>query len=146
AQEKPIVCLGFTSDGKALLTATGSRQEEIVLRQWDAATGKERHTTRIPAPDRQAWLRPLTFSADGKTIALEEAAQVRRKQGAGIAVFVEYRLVLVGVATGRERELDATDSVVWSAAFSRDGRRVACQRMDGSVSVWDTASGARCFT
>ncbi|HEY7157208.1 MAG TPA: sigma-70 family RNA polymerase sigma factor [Gemmataceae bacterium] len=147
AHEKPIVCLGFTSDGKGLLTATGARQEDIILRQWDAASGKEQHTIRVPAPKRQAWLRPLTFSADGKTLALEEAATARRKEGAVTHVFTEYRLYLLDVATGREqRRLDATTSVVWSAAFSRDGRSVACQRMDGSVSVWDAASGKVRFT
>jgi RNA polymerase sigma factor (sigma-70 family) len=147
AHEKPIVCLGFTSDGKDLLTATGERQEDIVLRQWDAASGKERHTIRVPAPKRQAWLRPLAFSADGKTLALEEAALVKQKEGAVTHVFTEYRLYLLDVATGREqRRLDGTTSVVWSAAFSRDGRSVACQRMDGSVSVWDVASGKARFT
>jgi RNA polymerase sigma factor (sigma-70 family) len=147
AHEKPIVCLGFTSDGKDLLTATGERQEDIILRQWDLASGKERHTIRVPAPKREAWLRPLAFSADGKTIALEEAARAERKEGAVTHVFTEYRLYLLDVATGREqRRLDATSEVVWSAAFSRDGRSVACQRMDGSVSVWDAASGKARFT
>ena len=61
-------------------------------------------------------------------------------------VYTEYRLYLAEVATGRElRRLDATSEVVWAAAFSRDGRQVACQRMDGSVGVWEMATGQARF-
>jgi RNA polymerase sigma factor (sigma-70 family) len=141
-QDKPLVCFEFTPDGKGILTAVGSRTEEIVLRRWDSTTGKELNAARIPATERPPWLRPLAFSPDGKSIALEEAATAKRVEGETTSVYTEYRLYLADVATGRElRRLDATSSVVWSAGFSRDGRQVACQRMDGSVGVWETATG-----
>jgi RNA polymerase sigma factor (sigma-70 family) len=145
--DKPIACFDFTPDGKHILTAVGERAQEIVLRHWDSATGKELSKARIPATDHQPWFRPLAFSADGKWIALEEAAQARRSEGGVTNVFTEYRLCLADVATGKERRrLDGTSDVIWSAAFSRDGRMVACQRMDGSVGVWDTATGQCHFT
>ncbi len=144
--DKPIVCFDFTPDGKSILTAVGQRTEEIVLRRWDSTTGKELGTARIPATDQPPWLRPLAFSPDGKSIALEEAATAKRVEGDRTNVFTEYRLYLADVATGRElRRLDATSDVVWSAAFSRDGRLVACQRMDGGVGVWETATGQARF-
>jgi RNA polymerase sigma factor (sigma-70 family) len=144
--DKPIVCFDFTPDGKNILTAVGSRTEEIALRRWNSATGKELGTARIPATERPPWLRPLAFSPDGKSIALEEAATAKRVEGDVTHVSTEYRLYLANVATGRElRRLDATSEVVWSAAFSRDGRLVACQRMDGSAGVWETATGLARF-
>jgi WD40 repeat protein len=142
AHAKPIVCLGFAPDGKSVLTVVGTRTEDIIVRLWDSATGKEVRTVRVPAPGPKAWLRPLAFSPDGKTIALEEAAEARRKEGPVTNVFTEYRVYLADAATGRKRRrLDAESEVVWSAAFSPDCRTVACQRMDGSVSAWDAATG-----
>ncbi|HEV3120052.1 MAG TPA: sigma-70 family RNA polymerase sigma factor [Gemmataceae bacterium] len=142
--ETQIACIGFS--GKNVLTAVGSRQKDIVVRRWDSETGAELPASRLPAPGGEVWLRPLAFSPDGNTIALEEAATARRKKGAVTNVFTEYRLRLVEVLTGRvSARLDAEPEVVWSAAFSRDGQRVACQRMDGSVGVWNSATGALLF-
>jgi RNA polymerase sigma factor (sigma-70 family) len=145
--DKPIACFGFTPEGKNILTAIGARGQDIVVRRWDSATGKELGTVRMPATERQAWFRPLALSPDGKSLALEEAAQARRSEGGVTHVFTEYRLCLADVATGKQRRrLDATSEVIWSAAFSRDGRMVACQRMDGGVGVWDTATSQAYFT
>ena len=105
-----------------------------------SATGKELRTVRVLRRNGEAWLRPFAFSPDGKTIALEEAARARAKEGNVTNVFTEYRLPgkcchrQGTAATGRDR------LVIWSAAFAPDSA-VACQRMDGSVSAWDTETG-----
>jgi RNA polymerase sigma factor (sigma-70 family) len=144
--DKPIACIGFAADGKNVLTAVGTRSEDIVIRRWNAETTEELPTLRLPAPRGEIWLQPMVFSSDGNTIALEEAATASRKKGPVTNVFTEYRLRLVDVVSGRViHRLDAEPEVVWSAGFSRNDQRVACQRMDGSVGVWNTATGASVF-
>jgi WD40 repeat protein len=142
AAGKGIVCLGFAAEGKRVVTTTYDREEGTTVRRWDTATGKELPETRISSPGGRTFHWPLAFSPDGATLVLGESAVVQRREGAVTRVFAEYRLVLADAATGRKRRrLDAATEVIWSAGFSADGRVVACQRMDGSVGAWDTASG-----
>ena len=128
AQEKSIVCLGFTADSKTLLTALGDRTEDIFLHSGIRAAARSgRHGSHSCGETG-------TLASAVRVLSRRQDHRPRRsrhraaQQGNVTNVFTEYRLHLADVATGKEqRRLDATDSVIWSAAFSLDNRAVACQ-------------------
>ena len=134
-----VRCVVFTLDGKQLLTA--GEQGETALRAWDLATG--RLLRDVPLKTEQDFrVRPLAFSPDGRTLALECAAEVREKKGAGTLVYTGYRLCLREVASGTERLRTASErDVIWAAAFSADCKKVAMNGMGTQVIVWDAVTG-----
>jgi WD40 repeat protein len=85
---------------------------------------------RIPAPI-------ATFVAD-----TEARTAVFSRDGARIVVAGDSSARVLDVATGRQigpamRHAD----IVWSAAFSPDGRRVVTASSDRTAQVWDAATG-----
>jgi len=108
----------FSPDGRML--ATGSSDKTIKL--WDLVTGKEIKTfTGNPFS-----VIPVTFSRDGKMLASGS----------------ENIIKLWDINSGQEiRTLIGHTWTVWSVAFSPDGKILASGSWDGTIKLWDVATG-----
>jgi WD40 repeat protein len=122
--------MAFRADGKQLVTngPTG------VVRLWDAGTGAELKTLRLPGASIA-----IALSPDGSRIATVMAP------APGLVKIVS----ITDVATGAEvHTLNAPDVV--GVDFSPDGRRLATfanlPGTPGVVKVWDTATGQELLT
>jgi hypothetical protein len=94
------------------------RPDEIGLRLWDLATGREIRRFNTPARD----IRAVVVSPDGKTLAA----------GANDTV------LLWELATGKDRgRFQGHQARVWSLAFSPSGRLLASGSLDHTALVWD---------
>jgi WD40 repeat protein len=123
-----ITCLAFSADSKMLasgMLCPGSRLIQI----WDLISGQELH--RLTANERhprwdgfKGWVRALTFSPDGKTLA---------SCGYGVTA-----IRLWDMTTGKERQhLLGHRAMVLSLTFSKDGKILASGSLDGTALIWD---------
>lgn len=111
----------FSPDGSLLATAA-DREPGVHL--WDTATGKER------APVETGGKEPtrLAFSADGKRLLSTTSNVVTAYDLASRKPLFELR--------GHDEHSD-----IYDVAASGDGKQFATGGADGSVRVWDAASG-----
>jgi WD40 repeat protein len=128
-------CVAFSPDGTLLATG-GSHDRTIKL--WDAASGQELRTFQGPIRAVRSDVQPntLAFSPDGTLLASgSHNGAVKLWDVAGGK---ELRVL------GEEKPLGA-GNMVWSVAFSPDGRRLASN--DGpAVRLWDVAGGKELCT
>jgi RNA polymerase sigma factor (sigma-70 family) len=115
-----VACLAFSADGKTLATANHTGR----IRLWDAATGKER---RPEGQDDEA-VYAVTFSPSGKWLA----------SGGRDGV-----LHLWDTAGGTERHALSLGGTPLTAVAFSDAGTVAAGTADGSVTLWEAASGKR---
>jgi eukaryotic-like serine/threonine-protein kinase len=109
-----IFSVAFSPDGKQLASCS----QDGNTRLWDPTTGQG---IRPPLPGRHAMLNCLSFSPDGKRLAIGD-----------------YVVTIRDVATGLEAlALDGHSGLIWSVAFSPDGHRIASTSQDGTVRIWD---------
>lgn len=106
--------LTFTADGKTLLTLTANG----AVRYWDAAAG--RISREGPAIPTNSW-DTIAISADRRTAAL----------------VIEGRVLLWDITSGRIEPLASPIRLSMAAAFSADGRILACGGFEGFVALWD---------
>lgn len=153
--ESFVTCLEFSPDGSIL--ASGSLDETIQL--WDVAAGKHKATLEGHTGGREL----MVFSPDGRMIA--STTDVRQR-----SINVDRTIKLWDVETGLSKvTLENLDSCIFrSIAFSPDGGMIASGsqdkvddhsthgtvhdpgpfsiRVDGSVQLWDVATGKHKMT
>jgi WD40 repeat protein len=121
-----VQCLAFTPDGKTLASGHGDQ----AVRLWDGSTGKEKGVIRglrgVPFA--------LAFSPDGRRLACSSFFPAERKQ-------LKYELTLWEVAGHKQIARSVGPDWVNCLAFAPDGKLLAGDSLDGSVRLWDAATG-----
>jgi WD40 repeat protein len=114
--------IAISPDGSTL--AVGSGSHRIAVRKW-AGRGKPRMGTPVVL-DAKSAVRAVAFSPGGEFVAAAAAwsVQVWALQGPKL-----------------KHTLRGHKDVVWGVAYSQDGTRIVSGGEDGSVKVWDAASG-----
>jgi eukaryotic-like serine/threonine-protein kinase len=122
--EAAVRCVGFSPDGRYVVTASGINSRGGTARVWDASTGEP-----VTAPlEHKPEVFSAVFSPDGRqvvTAGIDGAARVWDTATGRLV----YRPL-------KHREL------IWYAQFSRDGTRiVTAGSNDARARVWDAATG-----
>jgi WD40 repeat protein len=146
--------MAFSPDSKKL-ASRGSSDNQI--RVYDVAKGSELKQINVPGPDPRGGLggglgfvggpggKALAFSPDGHTLAANISANsagpvrvVGQPPAAG-----ENLLRMWDVNTGKEiRKITLpSQRIVTNLAYSPDGRLLATENADRTVSIWEIASG-----
>ena len=119
----------FSPDGKTLTSGGGWNDETVRL--WDVKTGNHRtlegHTGSVDS---------VAFSPDGQTLTSGGADGTVRLWNVATAT-------LTGTLIGHE-EVDTGEgfsSSVYSVVFSPDGTTLASSGVDGTMRLWDVATG-----
>jgi WD40 repeat protein len=158
-----VYAVAFSSDGKLLASASGDRTVKV----WDPAAGKRLYTLG----DSTAELYSLTFSPSGKEVAAGGADKMLRKWSIGPtsgalerSAFAHsgpvLRVIFTPDGSGIYTSSQDKSIKLWDAGelqekqilekqpdwamgldLSTDGKRIAAARYDGSVAVYDTATG-----
>ncbi len=122
-----LMALTVSPDGYLLAVAIGTTPEIVI---YELANGREKKRVSLAA---QGNVLQMAFSPDSRRLAA--AGSPCRSGGGGIAKVWD-------VADGQLlRSLDSPKTVLWSVAFSPDGRSVATGDAFGALLLWELASG-----
>lgn len=122
AQSSPLTSVAFSTDGRFLVGGGA----EGVVRVWDVATGAEVRGLR----GHGGWVTSVAFAPDGRSVLSGSVDK-----------------------TARQFELPRTDTAAAGhtlmarcVAVSRDGKLAATGSKDGTVKVWNLATGREVLT
>jgi WD40 repeat protein/serine/threonine protein kinase len=165
--------VAFAPDGRSILAVVGGHPAggdgPGEVRVWDAATGRVRHSWRVPGTVHRLALGPhgrrlALATTDGAVLIGDpatgrELAHAARHAGtvAAVAFAPDGRTLasagwdgtikLWDPETGQVvRELAGRGGRVQSVAFAPDGRRLAAGCWDGTIRLWDPDGGAEVRT
>ena len=112
----------FSPDGKTLAASGGEGKVQL----WDLDSGRERLTLH----PSNGWIHFVHYSPDGKLLA------------------VSPPVTLWDAATGKKVAslVGHVDNGAWGGAFSTDGKTLATAGGDGTVKLWNVATGLELLT
>jgi WD40 repeat protein len=118
-----VSSLAFSRNSRLLAVAsnpTGGNAVDI----WDVSTGRE--VSSLRGVQSRGMTPHLHFSADGKELLFGGFSTVR----------------IYDIASRKERlRFKAHDNLITGLALSRDGKRIVTSSQDGTIRVWDFATG-----
>jgi WD40 repeat protein/tRNA A-37 threonylcarbamoyl transferase component Bud32 len=117
-----VTAVNFNNDGRFVVSAGA----DGMARVWDAATGREQHSTRV-GPGIQK----IAVTADGQRVILGAS-------NGAVALWHPDMRRLIPVFPGY-------GDAAWPAALSRDARQLACLAPSDVVRVLDTDTGRELF-
>jgi RNA polymerase sigma factor (sigma-70 family) len=129
-----FVAVAFSPDGTALAASFGDGNIGL----WDVATGKLR--LRLVGHPEMSSIFSLTFSPDGKLLASIATMHSASTERAVRLWQVSTGKELVHLALGQKDGVHSPGGR--SVVFSPDGRTLATAGRDGTVSLWEVATGA----
>lgn len=120
--EAPVLSAQFNPDGTRIVTVG----DDVTARVWDSSSGQEIYKLS----DFLFFLSGATFSPDGKILATADREEAK----------------LWDAETGKQLFLLPGSINSGVPAFSPDGKYVAVGGQDGTVSMWETATGQQYLT
>ncbi|MCA9052787.1 MAG: protein kinase [Planctomycetaceae bacterium] len=129
AHRDAVRSLDFSSDASRLLSAA----DDFTIKVWDRSRGRLLETLR----GHGGWVRSAQFSPHDEDVVLS-AGYDRAVKSWRLSQYSEVLMVdtETAAATGGSSDVQAHGDEIWSARFSRDGRRIVTSSRDRSARLW----------
>jgi WD40 repeat protein len=122
--------VAFSPDGRHLAWASGDKTVKVC----DTQTGQE----TLILNGHSGPINRVAYSPDGRRLASASSRVFYGRHGK----WTPSEVKVWDAQTGQDvLTLKEHTNVVWSVAFSPDGRRLACGSVDQTVKVWDAQTG-----